>query len=148
MAKMYYNAKSAKENNIIGRKIAEVRKRKHLTQGELIKRLTAYGVEVQQGAITKWENGMTTPTAYQIFAIALALNINDMITEFTDMECQSDHDLNEQGLKKLDEYRELLVASGKYKPRIPEFAPIRKMITIPTSSIKAAAGSRRLKEKE
>ena len=140
MAKTDYNAKTAKESNIVGRKIAENRKRCHLTQGELIKRLVTYGVEVQQGAITKWENGITTPTAYQILAIALALNIPDLITEFTGMECQSDLELNEQGLKKLDEYRELLVASGKYKPQIPEIAPIRTMITIPTSYIKAAAG--------
>ena len=141
MAKMYYNAKTAKESNIVGRKIAENRKRCHLTQGELIKRLTTYGVEVQQGAITKWENGMTTPTAYQILAIALALNIPDLITEFTGIACPPNPELNEQGIKKLDEYRELLVASGKYKPNITEIVPIRTMVTIPTSFIKAAAGT-------
>jgi len=140
MTKIKYNAKTAKETNTIGRRIAEHRKRQHLTQGELIKRLTAFGVEVQQGAITKWETGMTTPTAYQIIAIALALNIPDMITEFTGIDCPSDLELNKLGLKKLDEYRELLVASGKYKPHIAEIAPVRSMITIPTSYIKAAAG--------
>ncbi len=140
MAKMDYNAKNAKESNTIGKKIAEHRKRQRLTQGELIKRLTAYGVEVQQGAITKWENGMTTPTAYQIIAIALALNIPDVITEFTGIADLPDFELNKQGLRKLDEYRELLVASGMYRPHFPEAAPARAMITIPTSYIRAAAG--------
>ena len=139
MAKITYNAKNAKESNTIGKKIAEHRKRMHLTQGELIKRLTAYGVEVQQGAITKWETGMTTPTAYQIIAVALALNIPDMITEFTGIASLPDFELNKSGLKKLDEYRELLVASGKYRPNIPE-AVSAATVTIPTSYIKAAAG--------
>ena len=139
MAKINYNAKTAKDSNTIGKKIAEHRKRQHLTQGELIQRLIGYGVEVQQGAITKWETGMTTPTAYQIIAIALALNIPDMITEFTGTACPADLELNELGLKKLDEYRELLVASGKYKPHIPE-AVSAATVTIPTSYIKAAAG--------
>ena len=51
MAKINYNAKTAKDSNTICRKIAEHRKRMHLTQGEFIKRLVTYGVEVQQGAI-------------------------------------------------------------------------------------------------
>lgn len=141
MANINYNVNHAKESNVIGKKIAETRKRRHMTQNDFIKRLTAYGIEVRQGAIAKWENGITIPTAYQILAIALALNIPDMITEFTGMTCSPDLELNEQGIKKLDEYRDLLIASGKYKPRIPEFAPIRKMKTIPTSYIKAAAGA-------
>lgn len=140
MAKINYNAKTAKESNTIGKKIAEHRKRLHLTQSELIKRLYIYGVEVQQGAITKWENGMTTPTAYQIIAIALALNIPDLITEFTGIANLPDFELNKQGLKKLDEYRELLVASGKYKPHFSEAVSMNTAITVPTSYIRAAAG--------
>ena len=137
---MNYNAKTAKESNLIGRRIAANRKRQHLTQSELIKRLAVYGVEIQQGAVTKWETGLTTPTAYQIIAIALALNIPDMIAEFTGIACPADFELNEQGLRKLDDYRELLVASGKYKPRTTE--PVAAAtVTIPTSFIRAAAGA-------
>ena len=43
MPKIKYNAKQAKESNIIGRRIAEHHKSMHLTQGELIKRLIGYG---------------------------------------------------------------------------------------------------------
>ena len=71
MPKIKYNAKQAKESNIIGRRIAEHRKSMHLTQGELIKRLIGYGVEVQQGAITKWETGMTTPS--YLFGIMITM---------------------------------------------------------------------------
>lgn len=139
MADIRYNAKTAKENNMIGRKIAVLRKKRHLTQGELIKRLAPYGVEVQQAAVTKWENGMTTPTAYQLIAICLALNAPDMVAEFTDISSLPDLELNEYGLRKLDEYRELLIASGKYRVRAPEAAHTAKII-IPTSYIRAAAG--------
>lgn len=140
MAGITYNAKTSKENNLVGRKIAELRKKRHLTQGELIKRLDLYGVEIQQAAVTKWENGSNTPSIYQMIAICLALNVPDMITEFTNMASLPDLELNEQGLKKLDEYRELLIASGKYKVMITEPVMTDAKITIPTSYIKAAAG--------
>ncbi len=68
MANIDYNVNHAKESNVIGKKIAETRKRRHMTQNDFIKRLTAYGIEVRQGAIAKWENGITIPTAYQILA--------------------------------------------------------------------------------
>ena len=141
MADIKYNVETAKGNNLIGNKLLEIRKKRHITQVELSRMLGRYGVSVQPAAVGKWESGTTTPTAYQIIAIALALNIPDIITEFTGMVCPPDLELNEQGLKKLDEYRDLLIASGKYKPRIPEITPIRKMIPIPTSYIKAAAGT-------
>ena len=148
MAEKNYNAKTAKENNLIGRKIAQKRKCLHLTQGELIKRLVPYGVEVQQAAVTKWENGINTPTSYQMIAICLALNAPDIITELTDTTLLPDIELNEPGLKKLDEYRELLIASGKYKPVFAEKAASISTITVPTSYIRAAAGAGNLMDEE
>ena len=141
MADIKYNVKTAKEKNLIGRKMTEICQKRHISQPKLARMLERYGVSVQPAAVGKWESGTTTPTAYQIIAIALALNIPDIITEFTGMACPPDLELNELGLKKLDEYRDLLIASGKYKSRIPEITPIRKMIPIPTSYIKAAAGA-------
>lgn len=148
MAEKRYNAKTAKEDNLIGRKIAEKRKRLRLTQGELIKRLAPYGVEVQQAAVTKWENGMNIPTVYQMIAVCLALNAPEMLADVTDMTALSDLELNEQGLKKLDEYRELLIASGRFKPVIPDKAASIATIVVPTSYIKAAAGSGNFMDEE
>ena len=130
MADIKYNVKTAKENNLIGKKITEICQKRHISQPKLARMLERYGVSVQPAAVGKWKSGMTTPTAYQIIAIALALNIPDIITEFTGMVCPPDLELNEQGLKKLDEYRDLLIASGKYRPRIPE-AVTTATVTIP-----------------
>ena len=136
-----YNAKTARENNEIGSRIAALRKKRHLTQGELAKQLGHLGVSVQTAAVTKWENGMTVPNAYQLIAICLALRVPDMIPELTGTAALSDYRLNEAGLQKLDEYKELLVASGKYRPRAAETISARATVTVPTSYIRAAAGA-------
>lgn len=140
MTDIKYNAKQAKENNEIGSKIAEIRKKRHIAQAEFARILTKYGVSVQPAAVAKWESGMTVPNAYQLIAVCVALNVPDMIPEFTGMAKLPDFELNAQGLKKLDEYRELLIASGKYKPVLTEKSAAAAAITIPTSFIKAAAG--------
>ena len=148
MTDIKYNAKQAKDDNIVGNRIAEIRQKRHLTQGELAEVLAGFGVDVQLGAVSKWEKGTTVPTTYQLIAISLALDTPDIISKFIDPASIPDIELNEQGLKELDEYRELLIASGKYKPVIPEKAANIATVTIPTSYIKAAAGSGNFMDEE
>ena len=141
MKDIKYNAKQAKDNNEIGSKIAAIRKKRHISQAELARLLAECGVSVQPAAVAKWESGMTVPNAYQLIAVCVSLNVPDMIPEFTGIAKLPDFELNEHGLKKLDEYRELLIASGRYKPILAEAAPSSATITIPTSYIRAAAGT-------
>ena len=141
MKDIKYNAKQAKDNNEIGSKIAAIRKKRHISQAELARLLAERGVSVQPAAVAKWESGMTVPNAYQLIAVCVSLNVPDMIPEFTGIAKLPDFELNEHGLKKLDEYRELLIASGRYKPILAEAAPSNATITIPTSYIRAAAGT-------
>ena len=147
MADIKYNAREAKENNTIGRRIAALRKKRRMTQTDLIKLLSGYGVDIGQAAVTKWENGMTTPTAYQLIAISFALNAPDIAAEFAGITPLPDLELNEPGLKKLDEYRELLIASGKYRIKPPEPAHCARTV-IPTSYIRAAAGAGNFMDEE
>ena len=140
MTDRLFDAVEAKKSNLIGNKISALRKKRHMTQKDLIERLSSYGVTVLQSAVARWENGTTPPTAYQLIAISLALNAPDIIAEFTDLTLPPDLELNELGLKKLDEYRELLIASGKYKPFISENTAVTATVTVPTSYIRAAAG--------
>ena len=135
-----YNAREAKDINQIGSKIADLRKKRKLTQAGLAELLSNYGIEAQKTAITKWEKGNTTPSAYQIIAICFALGVPDMLSEFAGSLPSEDPDLNEKGLQKLFEYRQLLIASGLYKPKAREAKPAIMMKKIPTSYIRAAAG--------
>ncbi len=144
---MKYDAKKAKEDNIIGSRIALIRKKRRLTQSGLAAALADNGVNVRTAAVGKWEKGITIPTAYQLIALSFTLNAPDIIAEFTGLTPPGPG-LNEQGLKKLDEYRELLIASGKYKPFIPEKAAVTATVTVPTSCIKAAAGMGNLMDEE
>ena len=148
MKDIKYNAKQAKDNNEIGSRIAEIRKKRHISQAGLAKLLEGCGVSVQPAAVAKWENGMTVPNAYQLIAVCVTLNVPDMIPEFTGMAKLPDFELNEQGLKKLGEYRELLIASGRYKPFAVETAPNIATVMIPTSYIRAAAGTGNFMDEE
>ena len=148
MNKYKYDAISSKYNNDIGNHIAKLRKERNLTQQGLAEKLSDFGVNVKNTAINKWETGNTTPTAYQIIAICFALGVTDMLSEFAGIIPSPDPDLNEKGLQKLSEYRDLLILSGKYKPEVCISKPFVANIKIPTSSIKAAAGTGNFMDEE
>ena len=70
----------------------------------------------------KWEKGVTVPNAYQLFAICDALEIPDISQYFMQMG----EGLNAEGMKKLYEFREDLLASGRYKPEpVEKQSPVR-----------------------
>lgn len=52
-----FNAQEAREQNMIGKRLADARKRAHLTQPDVVNRLALLGVTCQAQAISKWEKG-------------------------------------------------------------------------------------------
>jgi len=132
-----YNAAGEKELNIIGRRIAAARKRCGLTITDLSERLNDYGVKVSRGAVGKWETGDTVPNAYQLMAIANALGIEDRLSYFTGNHTPL---LDEAGIRKLEDYKADLIASGKYRP-VPAPAAAIHYLDMPVSSLAASAGT-------
>ena len=99
----------------IGRIIAQKRVRKGLSQKELASRLEIMGVNVSNQAVSKWENGMTQPNASQFLALCRALDVNDVMAEFTDNETYLSC-LNDEGRRKVFEFARILEASGMFSP--------------------------------
>lgn len=130
-----YDAKAEKADNYIGERIAEARTGKKLSLAAFKSVLAGYGVEIGTAGINKWELGKAVPNAYQLFAIAHALGLEDDMAFFI----RNKADLNSEGCNKLQEYKQLLIASGKYKPTQPR-KKIR-YITKPVSYLKASAGT-------
>lgn len=129
-----YNVVEERENNSIGRELAAARKRLKLSLAGLRDRLAEYGVKVQIAAISKWETGENVPSAYQLMALCYALEIRDVLDVFG-----CDPPLDEVGLRKLESYRDDLIASGRYRPERPA-EPIR-YVEMPVSLLTVSAGT-------
>ena len=129
-----YNAIIERENNIIGKRIREARKQKGLNLVALSERLKDYGVDLNPNSISAWENCASVPNIYQFLAVCSALDME----EFQDYCLASG--LNPEGRKKLKEYKEDLISSGRYQlecnePKVLDFAEYKIM------ELKASAGT-------
>lgn len=137
-----YNAASERENNIIGKRIQELRKRNSMSLDNLSRLLAGYGVDVQGGTINKWETGVSVPNSYQLVAVCKALDVGspDYFTA-AGIQKKTHPELNELGMKKLAEYKEDLIASGRYTPIEERTASNIVYLEMPISNLRASAGT-------
>ena len=108
----HYDAGAEYARNSIGKKLAEARRRRGLSQGELAGLLADFGIRIGLRGYAKWETGETVPNAYQLLALFRALQP----PEGADWLFGGETALNEEGLARLARYREDLIASGRYRP--------------------------------
>lgn len=133
-----YNAATEQEQNIVGQRIAYARNQAGLSLAKFSTLLEEFGISVTAAAISKWEVGKSIPSAYQLLAVAQALRMEDNLTQFIRDGIQPE--LNEEGLKKVAEYKSDLIASGKYKP-MAKVSNIIKFIEMPVSNLAVSAGT-------
>ncbi len=132
-----YDAAAEKDENIVGTRIAEARKKKGMSIAAFAEFLKKYGVDISTGGAGKWETGYSMPNAYQFIAICNALNIEEPIPFFMKDYVPT---LNDVGMKKVEEYKADLVASGKYRPA-PRITSIITYISMPVSNLCVSAGT-------
>ena len=114
-----FDTEYLRNQNLIGKKIAEARKVTGLSQKELSSRLVEYGINISSGSISKWEKGDALPNPYQLLAICHILRINEFLQYFTGSTPEPQDytsELNQKGLNLLQMFKETLIASGKYAP--------------------------------
>ena len=128
-----YDALTLKEDNFLGRKIAEARRSCGMTLDDLAAAVELYGMPVLRGGISKWEHGDTVPSAYQLLILCSIFDIDDPVAYFTG--CQQ---FNDEGLRKISDYKADLAATGNYEP-LKVSAGIR-YICMPFSTLSASAG--------
>lgn len=133
-----YSASRERQNNIIGRRIAQARQNLGLSLTQLSLLLQDYGLAIGRQGLGKWESGDAVPNGYQLLAVCHALHIEDGVQYFTDFPKPRDA-LNQQGLKKLQDYREDLIASGRYLPEQKFSEP--NLVEMPVSILPASAGT-------
>jgi len=133
-----YRADIARTKNVVGTKIAEARKICGLKQAQLSARMLELGIEVTPQSISKWEKGDASPNAYQLIALGYALGIANISEYFSGSAPGTAQELNAEGMRHLHEYKEFLIASGRYTVRPAE----RKieMIDFPVYDLSLSAG--------
>ena len=112
-----YNAAKDRECNYIGNQIRAARKSMKLSLEQLSQILMGYGVDIGRVAVNKWEKGISIPSAYQLLAVCAALHLEDGFDYFVSNTKRPL--LNAEGRRKVKEYREDLIASGKYRETPP-----------------------------
>lgn len=121
----------------IGRVLASLRKAAGLSQKALAEALAAYGVSVTNQAVSKWEKGLTQPSAGQLLALCAALEVEDISAAFGLGGSGLLRELNDAGVKKLAEFADILRASGLFR-RDGATAGIR---ILPLYSMAVSAGT-------
>ena len=136
-AKGEYRADIARAKNVVGTKIAEARKINGLKQSELSEKMLRLGVEVTPQSISKWEKGDASPNAYQLIALGYALGITNISEYFSGSTPGTAQELNAEGIRHLHEYKDFLIATGKYQVRT-----VRKveMTDFPVYDLSLSAG--------
>ena len=131
-----YNAVAEQKENSIGKRIALARKEHNMTLVEWGAFLSNYGINISDSALSKWEKGQSIPTAYQLLALCHACGIEDVLSFFSGSELPA---LNEEGRRKVTEYRADLIATGKYKPS--STGTKLRYIEMPISTLAVSAGT-------
>lgn len=128
-----WNVAEDRTNNTLGKRLAAERKRCGLTLEAMCERLGIHGVEIQIQGLNKWEKGLTVPNAYQFIAACRVLGIEDCMVGVESSL------LNDTGLRKLDEYKRDLIASGRYQPAPERYR--ESYIEMPVSTLAVSAGT-------
>jgi len=128
-----FSVEKAREANLVGEMLAEARREAGLSRERLCAALRAYGLDISPYGLGKWEQGARTPGAYQLMALCRALRIRNPLDMYAE-------ELNAAGLKKLADYRDDLIATGKYGRARPVPREI-EYINMPVSCLAASAGT-------
>ena len=132
-----YNAAAERAENAVGSRIAAARKSKGMNLAAFTETLKDYGVELTKAAVGKWETGETVPNVYQFLAACTALNMDDRISAYRNDFIP---ELNEEGVKKVEQYRHDLISSGNYRPA-PKIVQFIRTVEMPVADLPAAAGT-------
>lgn len=123
-------------------RLAAVRKNLHLKQDEVVHAMHAYLAKedwVRIGTLSSWEKGRTQPKIQQALALASVYQVDPYSIFGTPAMGGG---LNQLGQEKLSEFRELLLASEKYRAavEVPRMVP-RMVRYLPVYLQPASAGT-------
>ena len=127
----------------IGAILRDLRTMHGMQQVDVIVALAELGIEANKQKISRWENGRNKPTVEQFLALCRLYKIRDVAKVFIDQDYSDlKQELNTEGQQKLNEYKNILIASGLFSPvkHEPKVIPFTGR-SLPIFSIGASAGT-------
>ncbi len=123
--------------------LRDLRQKHGYLQPDVTRMLNEMDIETGPTQLSRWENGHNYPSLLQFIGLCKIYGVKDVhkvfaLNDFSDLV----YELNKEGAVKLEEYKELLIASGLYTP-----APAKRKIvhfprrTAPMYDIGASAGT-------
>ncbi len=70
--------------NIIGHRLAEIRQKKNMSQGELAAKMQVLNINIDQQMVSRIEKNQRQVTDYELFGFSKCLNVSmdDLVGEF------------------------------------------------------------------
>ena len=131
-----YDAKHERSKNVLGERLAAARKLNNLYLKDVSKAVEDFGISISVNALSRMEVGDTIPNAYQLIALCFVYGIMNVAELCEDYRPE----MNEEGMKKLREYKDDLIATGKYAPAPKRTFTVIEYIEMPTAYMGASAG--------
>lgn len=125
--------------NSLGETLCALRKSAGLTQIQVSELLAGEGIDIKVAGISKWEKGLTQPSASQFLALCGIYGVHDVMGEFTDAPTPMSR-LSGEGKRLVADYIRVLDKSGLY-PATPRPAEGR---VLPLYALPASAGTGQL----
>lgn len=115
--------------NSIGNTLKELRSKCEYTQAETTARIKKLGIPIKDFHISRWEHGHSNPSIEQFLGLCKVYGVKDVFKTFWEHNFSDyDYSLNREGREKLEEYRNILIASGLFAPEPCD----QKIVTFPT----------------
>lgn len=128
--------------NSVGNIIATNRKKKGMSQAQLVELLQNEGLQITDKALSKWETNAREPGIVTFIMICRILgirNIYEALYEIDEFDPLST--LNEEGKEKVFDYIGLLHDSGKYEKQVCEIIAFTRYIDIYENAVSAGTGN-------
>lgn len=125
----------------IGKIISQNRKKKKLSQQELVQLLSQEGIHVTPKALSKWETDVREPGLHTFFTVCRILGVEDIYAAYFGKNPYNIFDdLNEEGKDRLKDYARILKASGLFRADTQKVIPFR-MLDIYEDCVSAGTGN-------
>ncbi|MBQ6426436.1 MAG: hypothetical protein IJK14_00415 [Clostridia bacterium] len=94
-----------------------LRIRQGYQQRDVTRLLNEMGIDTANTQVSRWEHGYNNPNLEQFIGLCRIYSVRDVNAVFSDGEISGRSvGLNREGLDKLEDYRQLLIDSGRYNP--------------------------------
>ena len=123
-----------------------LRLRQGYQQRDVTRLLNGMGIETANTQVSRWEHGYNNPNLEQFIGLCRIYSVKDVNAVFSDGDLSGNAvGLNREGMDKLEDYRQLLIDSGRFSPAEPEPVPEEKVLTftsrqLPVYDLRISAG--------